>query len=156
MNKKLERFDLYCMCARESIAFQGLGEIEEDVLDYTFDALMLETDFYWVDLKADNGDFIGFLTIRPAPNSSGTDYDIDGVYIIPEYRRQGYMSKKIKEILDVNPGSYSYGYLVNDEISRNFWDKIISENNCEPISIDSKFEYDEWKFGGFKTCDTNK
>lgn len=152
MNKKYNRYNLYCECAREAIKFQGLGDdIDEDVLNFTFDTLTLETDLDWVDIKTDDGELIGFLVVSKNPELfPGIEYDVDCMYILPDYRRQGYMSKMIKKYLEDNPGTYSYSVLVGNDVSLSFWDKIIYDNNCIPIELKNPYIYKEYVFGAFK------
>lgn len=151
MNKEYDRYDLYCLATNEVAEFLDLGEVDTDILDFTFDDIMSGLDYVWMDIKNDENKLIGYLSILLKPEIyPGIDFDIESMYILPEYRRQGYMSKTVKRFLDENFGGYSYCVIKEDEVTANFWQKVISDNNCKPIDVDDVYNYVNLEIRGFR------
>ena len=90
----------------------------------------------WIDIFSDNGKLIGFAIIGYYPNCHpDAEVYITEAYIIPEYRRQGYMHKTITQYIKNNHGTYCLFIVKNNDIALQFWQKVFADNGYKQIEL---------------------
>lgn len=89
-------------------------------------------DTRWIDIEKDD-EPIGFLMIGTGENCHpDADYYIADAYIKPEYRRRGYMSGVLREVIDKHPGIYCLLILNENSIGKIFWYTFFRREGFKP------------------------
>lgn len=101
-------------------------------------------------INNESGTPIGFVVIRhncdcTSRRDIGLFYANDylaEIYIRPVYRRKGYASQTIREIIQENNGPFPLYILKGNEQAKSFWKKIAEENHLSDVTKDY---LDLWK-----------
>lgn len=112
---------------RQQIFIQYLRELEQylpdqeyseqDEVDY-FHTLRTNPNLIWVDVYNET-DLVGFVVIDSSPRYA--DWHIVETFIVPEYRRQHYMSNALQTFMATHPGTYSLYILNQNQVAKHFW-----------------------------------
>ena len=109
MNNFEMKYKLFCDYTREIHTMRGIKPLDDESMKFLYDSYITETKVEWVNVFSDTGDVIGFFIIDFYPNCHpDADFYIEEAYIVPEYRKCGYMSKAISQYVNTNPGTYFY------------------------------------------------
>lgn len=112
---------------RELCAIDGtdLPDPVEAYLD-SCNFFQTDRDSKWIAVTDEAGEEVGFLVVLSGRHvAEGVDYFIEDVYILPEYRRKGIMTKVASEFIDNHDGVYAMEIIDRNEAAHKFWGKIV-------------------------------
>lgn len=132
MNPKYEMISRYL---DELTDIGGLPRKTEEEKQEYFSVMMREPNMDWKDIRVD-GKIIGFLVTGTPPNCHpDADYYLEETYIIPEYRKQGYMSSAASEFLETHPGTYCLLIMDRNGYAIRFWQHRFTEAGYVPCPL---------------------
>ena len=153
--KREEREILMNLLEKYSYEFSQYNNLDVNSLGlYGYDYL----DCYWWDnekrypffIKVDNK-LAGFIMVNDYPEGQiKTDYSISEFFVMYKYRRSGIGKFGIKYILNKFKGKWQLKFHPNNEISKNFWIKTISDYTNEKYEIiknDPETTYEDGTIG---------
>lgn len=80
----------------------------------------------WLDIRDGKG-FVIIAKGKGYMTKMDCQYYIGDVYLKPEYRRQGIMTKVFKELFAENPGKYGLYIMDNNKVAHSFWSKLVGD-----------------------------
>lgn len=90
---------------------------------------------HWIDIRKEK-EIIGFLIIGTAPNCHpDADFYIEEAYIIPDFRRKGYMSAAVSEFEKAHKGTYCLFVLNENTPAKLFWEKFFQKLGYQPCFL---------------------
>lgn len=90
----------------------------------------------WIDLYHENK-IIGFIIITHNGEDCHPDCDhfISQTYVLPEHRRNGYVTKTIIEYMKKYPGIYGYDVIIGNNKAKEFWTKLFDNIKANPVQL---------------------
>lgn len=140
------RFKLFLDYKHELSKMQG----DEDMIPISvrsadFKYIMGNDEFDWVPIS-EGGMDIGFIIVSKGSVAAkhGVDYYIEESYIEKEYRKQGRMTKAVKEYLAEHKGKYGFVMMKVNNVSHAFWGSIFPDmkvtNSHDSTLVDCRVE----------------
>lgn len=89
----------------------------------------------WIDIK-DGDTVIGFLVMGYGKNCHpDADFYIEESFILPAYRKKGFMRNTVFEFMKTHKGIYCLYVLEENKKAKQFWQHVFAEVNYQPCIL---------------------
>ena len=94
----------------------------------------------WKNIFNDKNEIVGFLLMGKDYEDDyiQSDYFILEAYVLPEWRRKGLMSERMKRYINNHPGKYAALIYTKNKNAATFWNHIFESNGFKAITTNTE------------------
>lgn len=154
MSAIMQRYYLYEYYLDELASIRGKEweDTEEERKEWCT-SYMRDTDYVWIDIKSHNS-VIGFLLVGTGKDCHpDCNYFIAESFILPAYRKRGFMSSAVQSFVLEHPGKYCMLIIKKNDYAKEFWNRLFSKIGYESFDLRNvvKLRCDIEQYG-FNVC----